>query len=136
MDTFDWFGWIVLPLIIFVARTCDMSLTTIRGMLLARGIRAVAFDAGFVQSAESDPLVVNVFAPPLILAQPLPQLAVDGGVANFNVAALGPGRLAYQWRFNGAPIAAATNAALALFNVQAANVGLFDVVVSSPATTV
>ena len=39
MDTFDWFGWIAMPLIIFVARTCDMSLTTIRGMLLARGIR-------------------------------------------------------------------------------------------------
>ncbi len=39
MTDFDWFGWIIMPLIIFVARTCDMSLTTIRGMLLARGIR-------------------------------------------------------------------------------------------------
>jgi hypothetical protein len=48
----------------------------------------------------------------------------------FNVIATGPG-LAYQWRFNGSPIAGQTNASLLMANVQRTNGGSYSVVVSN-----
>ena len=37
----------------------------------------------------------------------------------------------YQWRFNGTNLGGATNSSLSLTNVQAANAGIYDVVVSN-----
>jgi hypothetical protein len=51
--------------------------------------------------------------------------------ATFAVTAIGSQPLAYQWYFNGAPIAGATGAQLALSGVQSGNAGNYCVIVSN-----
>ena len=37
---FDWFGWVILPLLIFAARIIDVSIATIRIMFISKGIKS------------------------------------------------------------------------------------------------
>ena len=37
MQTFDWFSWVILPLIVFLARVIDVGLGTMRIIFLSRG---------------------------------------------------------------------------------------------------
>ncbi len=46
---FDWFGWVGLPLLIFAARIVDVSLGTLRIILVARGRRRIAPLLGFLE---------------------------------------------------------------------------------------
>lgn len=48
MDNF-WFDYIVVPLLILMARVCDVSLDTIRVIMVARGYRNLAPFIGFFQ---------------------------------------------------------------------------------------
>ena len=75
--------------------------------------------------------VVQLF-PPAIVTQPANTTAPVGGSASFTVGVSGTttGFTNYQWRFNGVAIAGATNATLALNNVQITNDGAYSVVVS------
>jgi uncharacterized protein YebE (UPF0316 family) len=50
MDSFDWFTWVVLPVSIFLARICDVTLGTLRIIFVARGYRKVAPFIGFFES--------------------------------------------------------------------------------------
>lgn len=49
METFDWYTWIVLPLLVFFARVVDVSLGTIRIIFTSRGKRHIAPLLGFVE---------------------------------------------------------------------------------------
>ena len=44
-----WFQWVILPIFIFIARIADVSLDTVRILLIARGKKALAPLLGFVQ---------------------------------------------------------------------------------------
>lgn len=46
---FNWYAWVVLPLIIFVARIFDVSLGTVRIIFVARGKRNLAPILGFFE---------------------------------------------------------------------------------------
>lgn len=48
LDTF-WFEWVMLPLLIFVSRSCDVSLATLRNVFIARNIRQVVPIIGFFE---------------------------------------------------------------------------------------
>lgn len=75
--------------------------------------------------------------PPGILIPPAPQRVYAGRTARFTVAASGLGDLTYKWRKNGAfladggNISGATNAALVVSNVSAADAASYDVVVGN-----
>ncbi|PYJ03931.1 MAG: hypothetical protein DME25_10885 [Verrucomicrobia bacterium] len=73
-------------------------------------------------------LVVN--APAVISTAPSSQTNCAGTSASFSVAASGTG-LTYQWAHDGSPIAGATTSTLNLNNVQSADAGRYDVVVSA-----
>ena len=73
---------------------------------------------------------------PFISSQPTDQTLSVGGIANFTVTAGGTAPLAYQWYFNGANIAGATNPLLVLGNVQLTNTGTYYVVVTNLAGSV
>ena len=87
---------------------------------------------------EVDFLPVNAPTVPVIVRQPASQDTVPGATATFSVEALGTGPLSYQWRFNGqnmgdgGNVLGANSATLRLFNVQAPQTGLYDVVVRNP----
>ncbi|MGB8980998.1 MAG: DUF2179 domain-containing protein [Anaerolineales bacterium] len=49
MQTFDWYTWVILPLIIFTARLTDVTLGTIRIIFVARGRKYLAPLLGFVE---------------------------------------------------------------------------------------
>lgn len=47
---FDFFGYVILPALIFLARIIDVSLGTMRIMFISRGLRYLAPMAGFIES--------------------------------------------------------------------------------------
>jgi hypothetical protein len=73
---------------------------------------------------------------PLITTQPASQTALQGGTATFAVATNNNPAATFQWKFNGAAIAGATNSTLTLSNVSASNQGNYQVVVTDRAATI
>ena len=49
MNSFDYYNWIVLPLIIFASRIGDVTLGTLRHVLMARGQKSIAPLLGFFE---------------------------------------------------------------------------------------
>jgi len=49
METFDWYTWVILPLIVFLARFLDVTLGTMRIIFLSRGRKILAPLLGFVE---------------------------------------------------------------------------------------
>ncbi len=87
-------------------------------------------------SATSVAATVAVNAPPVIARPPGHVIALAGRAATFTVAATGLPAPTYQWRKGAAAISGATNATLTLTNVQTANAGDYDVVVTNSAGSV
>jgi autotransporter-associated beta strand protein/YVTN family beta-propeller protein len=69
--------------------------------------------------------------PPAITTQPMNVSVTSGVNATFTVTASGNGPFTYQWRFNGTNIGGATNAALIVSSVTAANQGVYTVLISN-----
>jgi hypothetical protein len=68
--------------------------------------------------------------PPVILAQPASQTVNVNQSATFAVAVTGTLPITYQWRFNGANLPGATNAAFTVPAVTPASAGTYSVLVS------
>ncbi|HMB22080.1 MAG: DUF2179 domain-containing protein [Chloroflexota bacterium] len=49
METFDWYSWVILPLIVFLARLADVALGTMRIIFISRGKKYLAPLFGFVE---------------------------------------------------------------------------------------
>jgi uncharacterized protein YebE (UPF0316 family) len=49
METFDWYTWVILPLIIFLTRILDVTLGTLRIIFISRGRKHLAPLLGFVE---------------------------------------------------------------------------------------
>jgi len=45
----NFYAWVVLPLLIFVARLCDVTLGTIRVICISRGLKYLAPAVGFIE---------------------------------------------------------------------------------------
>jgi len=71
------------------------------------------------------------WVPVSLMAQPTSASAAAGTTFTFNAAAAGTPPYRYQWQFNGADIANATNATLRLTNLQTNNIGTYSVTVSN-----
>jgi alpha-tubulin suppressor-like RCC1 family protein len=75
-------------------------------------------------------------ASPFITQEPTSTLADSGATAILSVGLGGETPLSYQWTLNGTNLIGATNATLTLTNLQAANAGVYTVVVSNALGTV
>lgn len=71
--------------------------------------------------------------PPTISSQPQSQTVIAGANVTFNVAADGTEPMGYRWKFNGADLPENHQASLKLVNVQGANAGSYQVVVTNQA---
>ncbi|MDB6019488.1 MAG: C-terminal target protein, partial [Pedosphaera sp.] len=89
--------------------------------------------AGIVTSSNAA-LVVNV--PPGIAIPPQSLAVSQGSNATFNVTATGTAPLTYQWQFNNGNIAGATNTSYTRTNLQSADAGNYQVVVTNIAGSV
>jgi len=49
MESFDWYVWVILPLIVFFARFVDVTLGTLRIIFLSRGRKLLAPALGFLE---------------------------------------------------------------------------------------
>jgi pectate lyase len=90
----------------------------------------VSNSAGSVTSSAAT-LTINV--PPTITTQPASQTVTAGSSVAFSVVASGTAPLRFQWRFNGANIAGATNSSFTIASAQSANAGSYTVVVTNVA---
>ncbi len=73
---------------------------------------------------------------PQITTQPVSQTVLAGSNVTFTVSATGADPLSYQWRFNGASIAGATNGSYVCFNAQPTNAGNYSVVITNVGASV
>ena len=73
--------------------------------------------------------------PPGLATQPVSQTNLVGTAVTFTASATGTAPLNYQWRFNAANIASATDSSYTRSNVQLADAGSYSVVVSNSAGT-
>jgi hypothetical protein len=67
---------------------------------------------------------------PVITLEPTDQYQIAGGSVTFTAKGQGLYGVTYQWQTNGVNLSGATNATLTLTNVQAAQAGVYDVVVT------
>ncbi len=79
------------------------------------------------------PVTPPAATPPTITTPPTASTVALGASVTLGVTANGTSPLTYQWRKDGASIAGATNATLALTNVTAATAGSYSVVVANAA---
>ena len=49
MQIFDWFSWVILPLIVFLARVIDVGLGTMRIIFISREKKVLAPLLGFLK---------------------------------------------------------------------------------------
>ena len=49
LASFDWYAWVVLPIVIFLARFCDVTLGTLRIIFISQGRRKIAPLLGFFE---------------------------------------------------------------------------------------
>jgi hypothetical protein len=82
-------------------------------------------------SVTSEVATLTVGLAPAITQQPTNQMVFAGGVANFSVGVIGSQPLSYQWAFNGTNVSGATNATLAISNVQPSQVGSYAVSITN-----
>lgn len=68
---------------------------------------------------------------PTITSGPQDASALWGSALTFSSSATGTGPLRYQWQKDAVPMAGATDSALSLNNIQAANAGLYNVFVTN-----
>lgn len=73
---------------------------------------------------------------PIITSQPVDAYALQGSNASFTVAALSLAGCAYQWQSNSVNISGATNATLALSNVQSSFEATYRCIVSTGAGSI
>jgi hypothetical protein len=100
------------------------------------GTYSVTVSNGTSPDAVSNGVLLTVNPAPIapsISAQPQSQTIVAGLSATFSVTASGTAPLTYQWTKDGAPVSGATSSSYSISDVQAANVGTYQVIVTSAA---
>jgi len=96
--------------------------------------RIWSFDSNFTNVAELPPLtplLIDSNISPSIIAQPSNEVGIVTGNTNMTVTASGVPTPNYQWSFDGTNILGATNALLALDDLQLANAGKYTVQVTN-----
>ena len=49
METFDWYSWVILPMLVFASRIADVTLGTLRIIFTSRGRHKIAPALGFME---------------------------------------------------------------------------------------
>jgi parallel beta-helix repeat protein len=129
--TYRWLkGATIKQIRILNAHTDSLTLTNVQ-LADAGGYRVTVTNIATQTQAGSSTATLTVLASPSFGLQPASTNVPLGGTATFCVSASGTAPVVYQWRHNGANIDGATNACLAITNVQLADGGAYDVVLEN-----
>ena len=90
----------------------------------------VSNDTGTAASATAT-ITIAASSAPSIAVGPISQTTTASGTVTFVVQASGSGPVSYQWMKNGVSIAGANSATLTLQNVQASDIGSYQVIVQN-----
>lgn len=82
-------------------------------------------------AATSSVATLTVIGPPIISVQPASRTLLAGTNVSFSVSASGLAALSYQWRFNQGELVGMTGSSISLTNVQSANTGDYDVIITN-----
>ncbi len=105
------------------------SLTITNAQLSDQGNYAVVVsNSTYSVTSSNATLIVN--APPLFTLQPQDEAVPQGSNATFTASASGTPAPTYQWQFNGANIAGATDSTFTVTNAQSADQGNYSVIAS------
>jgi hypothetical protein len=91
---------------------------------------------GYQGATGTAKLHIGLGQAPALVSPPASQLVAPGSNATFNVTAIGTTNFGYQWKFNGANIAKATNASYTVTNASTNAAGSYTVIVSNVVATV
>ena len=105
----------------------SLASTNLSGSITGIGVVSILAGAG---SWDYENLLISA-TDPFITSQPTNQSVPVGGNALFTVGATGAATLSYQWQLNNTNLLNATNSSLTLFNVQPADAGPYQVVLSN-----
>lgn len=129
------YQWLKDDVEIAGATASTLSLTNVQAADAVIYTVVVTNPVGSLTSAGAALIITGI--PPSITTQPTPKTSAAGTTVSFVVTAAGSPTFTYQWRkagtalVNGPAVAGATTANLTLSNVQAADAGTYDVVVSN-----
>lgn len=115
-------GWGPTQTLFFAATTTTSTLTFLDTSLATASVDVFLDD---VTVAPAPP------GAPVAIVPPQSQSVVVGNPVTFTVTATGTAPLAYQWLFNGVPIAGATSATLSFVSAQSTNAGDYSVRISN-----
>ena len=93
-------------------------------------------DGGAVSNSFTVTVTPATPVPPTISSQPQSHTVIAGANVSFNVTAAGTAPLSYRWKFNGSGLAGNNDSILTLVNVQGANAGGYQVVVTNQAGSI
>jgi len=112
------------------ATNATLSLTDVQSNNVGNYFVVVTNSIGTVTSSNAALTLLSLL--PTIIVQPTNQAVFMGNNATFNVVAISPASMGYQWYFNtNTPLVNATNATLTLINVQTTNSGVYSVVITN-----
>lgn len=123
------FQWYFANAPLFGQTNAAVQLTNVQPSQAGDYQVVVANSYGAVTSAVAT-LTVMAY-PPVITRQPTNLTVIESTAASFSVQATGSVTLAYQWLFNGQPLAGRTTTTLALTGVQSNNAGDYAVIVTN-----
>ena len=114
------------------------SLTVSNAQPQFSGLYSVQLDNGLATLTSTDARLQIAAAPsaPRWVQTPSELTVLTGGVATFSATASGVPEPAYQWSFNGKPIAGATTAILTLNSVTTMQSGQYSVTASNASGTI
>jgi hypothetical protein len=130
-----YFGWLKdnAPFVPLGAGGPVLTLSNATPADMGRYRAVVSNAAAVVLSAEA---MLAVIEPPVVLMPPVTVVANVGQLAEFHVVAQGTPPLTYQWRRNGNVIPGENGPQLIIPSVEAANGGVYQVVVANAAGAV
>lgn len=105
--------------------------TTTDSITNLSAIAAFTPDPDISNNALTTVSTVSTNAAPVVYLQSTNAVAARGGIATLQANAFGVTPLAFQWFFNGNPLAGQTSAALSLTNLQSSQSGAYSVVVTN-----
>ncbi|WP_414662095.1 immunoglobulin domain-containing protein [Horticoccus sp. 23ND18S-11] len=116
------------------ATSASLNIPVVQASSVGNYVVMVTNAVGSISSNQAALIVTGL--PPAVVTPVAPQTVAAGSNVTLAVVASGSPTLSYQWRREGVTVPGATLSSLTLVDAQAANAGLYDVVIANSVNTI